>query len=553
MSTNRDQPNNGNELLDFLHEDTMWCANLLNEVKKSISSTNAFLTFKVNEQCHVISSDAENGLMSYPFDDSIEQYAFNGHLVYELENIHSYTQFKNNPLVLNAASSHYFAGVPIHLPHEGRVGVVSITRNNNGALNDDEKSSLKYYASLVADRLKLINLEDMYERNLIHNEEIEKLKNNFLSSISHEIRTPLSAIIGLSNILQSDTSISKDDFKHHVNTLKDTSSQLLFLVNQVLDYNLLESGQVKMDKLPFRLDKICDAIKSTLSNKALKKRISLIIRVDKDVPIHLIGDEYKLEQILLYLCDNAIKYTEKGKVELYIKLDNISGKKCIINFKVEDTGIGIPAKDIPTIFSAFKKVNTSINAYIEEGGTGLSLAITKKLVQTLGSDIKLKSKTGHGSIFYFSLPFEISKPIEDKQQDHTENQQIKKLPLENKSVLLVEDNTVNAMIFNKFLKKWGAKVTLAENGKVACDTVLEAPSDFHIVLMDIQMPVMNGLDATRKIREVISADTLPIIAVTASILQDSLTISKEAGMNDCITKPFVPDDLLQKMTRLLSE
>lgn len=523
-----------------------WGNQYLTLVRALLEADDAFFSFYDGGKMFTKSISTDRWL-EWPIESSFCQYTLQSDEVFEINDISSYTQFKDHPLIQEPWSAKSYAGISIAYANSEKIATLFITKRNSRDINLDEKNHLLRFASLLEEKVQHTYLQYNQEDAAIHNAALDKARNLFLSSMSHEVRTPLNAIIGISNLLLTDQ--SGKDHQSHFNDLQGAANNLLFLVNQIFDFNLLESGSVKPDAFEFRLDDICKYLNQVLDNKSKSKKIVFKIEKDPKISEFLIGDMYKLRQVLLYLCDNGIKYTQIGQVILNINQIKRTGNKCLIKFSIEDTGIGIRKTEIKHIFSAFNRVN-KIGEYKQFDGAGLGLAITRKLLQVMGTDIEVQSEIGKGSTFSFSLPFSISTSIKEVKEKKEHNSL---MPLNDRLILLVEDNLVNAMIAKKFLTKWGASVSHVLNGRDAVDQIAQNNIHYDLVLMDIQMPVMNGLEACKIIRNElnISKEQLPIISVTASILQDSLTLSIDAGMNDSITKPFVPEELLQKILNLM--
>lgn len=368
-------------------------------------------------------------------------------------------------------------------------------------------------------------------------------KTNFLSTMSHEIRTPMNAVIGLTNLLIQEG--PREDQLENLNILKFSGENLLVLINDILDFNKIEAGRVEFEEIDFSLKTVANTIKEALGVKAKEKGIGLRIYMDSSLPEVVAGDPTRLSQILNNLIGNAVKFTEKGKVTVDIALQKEEDDTICIDFEVQDTGIGIPPDKIASVFESFTQSNSTITR--KYGGTGLGLSITRKLVELQGSSIKLESEEGVGSTFSFYLKFKKS------QRNSIEEHVSKELPLVESllgvKVLLVEDNKVNQMVATKFLGYWGIETDLAETGLQATEMVLE--KDYDLILMDLHMPVMDGYTATKIIRayEDEKYKKLPIMALTASVLQPSRSGVEEAGMTDFVSKPFKPEELNRKIAQ----
>ena len=369
------------------------------------------------------------------------------------------------------------------------------------------------------------------------------VKAQFLSSMSHEIRTPMNAVIGLIYLmLQEDP---RPDQKAHLETLKFSAENLLELINDILDFSKIEAGKIEINAIDFSLEEIIKNINHGFGTRAAEKGIGLSLNYDERLPSMLIGDPLRLSQIMNNLINNAIKFTDEGGIDITIKMKEERNSEVDIFFSVEDTGIGIPSDKLKTIFEDFSQVD---NANLRQG-TGLGLSITKELLKLQNSQIEVESTFGEGSVFYFTLTFKKSYIREEKLDSaliHDCNTSCKNNSLEGMRILLVEDNKINQKVTKKFLTKWGVETTIADNGQIALDCV--QINDYDLVLMDMQMPVMNGIEATKAIRALGGKfDKLPIIALTASAVLDMKRNAIKAGLNGFITKPFTPDILYAKI------
>jgi len=370
------------------------------------------------------------------------------------------------------------------------------------------------------------------------------VKAQFLSSMSHEIRTPMNAVIGLIYLmLQEDP---RPDQKAHLETLKFSAENLLELINDILDFSKIEAGKIEINAIDFSLEEIIKNINHGFGTRAAEKGIGLSLNYDERLPSMLIGDPLRLSQIMNNLINNAIKFTDEGGVDITIKMKEERNSEVDIFFSVEDSGIGIPSDKLKTIFEDFSQVD---NANLRQG-TGLGLSITKELLKLQNSNIEVKSNFGEGSVFYFTLTFKKSYIKEKLENSLLHNNTIisKNNSLTGMKILLVEDNKINQKVTKKFLTKWGVDTTIADNGQIALDFV--QMNEYDLVLMDMQMPVMNGIEATKSIRDLGGEyEKLPIIALTASAVLDMKRTAIKAGLNGFITKPFTPDILYAKISQ----
>ena len=366
-------------------------------------------------------------------------------------------------------------------------------------------------------------------------EESGRIKQEFLSVVSHEIRTPLNGIIGMSNLLQK-TQLSPQQ-SDYLNTIQISSENLSLIINSILDFSKIESGLLNIQAIPFNLKKILQNIINSNEFKAEQKGLGLFLKLDPKIDSHLIGDGIRLSQVLLNLISNAIKFTISGKIELEIRLVSKMNNALVLEFIVEDTGKGIPDKMQKIIFESFTQEDSSLGR--KYGGTGLGLSISQKLVSLMGGELKLTSQENVGTKVSFILGF----PINQEPTSLPENSTVSDSVLIGKKILLVEDNTMNQFFAQKLLEGWGIKVDIANNGKEGVE--MFGRKHYDCILMDIQMPEMDGIQATKIIRQ--ENKYIPIIALTALSVEEEADNFKSAGMNDFITKPFEAEYLKKKL------
>lgn len=375
-------------------------------------------------------------------------------------------------------------------------------------------------------------------------EDAVKYKQQFLANMSHEIRTPLNSILGFANVLlKTKLGVKQREFAQ---AIKTSGTSLNQLINDILDLARVDAGRMTFNKEPFEIRKSLKSLIYSFDLKIKEKNIELTKDYDSKIPLMLLGDSVRLNQIILNLLSNAIKFTHKGKIVLSVKLLNEDDENVTIGFAVADTGIGIPADKIDTIFNVFEQAESgTASSY---GGTGLGLAIVKQLIEGQGGSISLKSKLGEGSIFSFTLPFGKTKmnPEEETEIPKPDaDSEIKTL-----RVLVAEDVALNQLLIQIILSDFGFEHEIVSNGKMAIEKL--QTNTYDIILMDLQMPKMNGFEAAEYIRKTMKSK-IPIIALTANVITADITKCKEFGMNDYVSKPINENVLYNKIVELVKE
>lgn len=411
----------------------------------------------------------------------------------------------------------------------------------------NETGTLIKFVSVCTDLSKIKAYEQQLQKAKEKAEHLAESKENFLSTVSHELRTPLNAVIGLTHHLLQNK--PREDQQEDLNILKFSAENLLSLINDILDLSKIEAGKVKIENTAFNLKEIITSLKQSFQNQAESKGLSFKVFVNDNVPFALFGDSVRLIQILANLLSNAVKFTPKGSVQMYLQAKVLDNGYCELEVKVKDSGMGIAPDKLELIFDKFEQAIQNANE--NPGGTGLGLSITKQLIELQGGRISVESRLKQGTTFTFTIPYQVAQlhdlPKPGRISKPTTESDVSRL-----QVLLVEDNKINQAVAGKFLKNWNIPFSIAENGEEAVQKA--KASYFDLILMDLQMPVMNGYEATACIRQLKEHDysQTPIIAITAAGTSGIEQKVMAAGMTSMLLKPFKPEDLLDKIQQYCS-
>jgi len=381
-------------------------------------------------------------------------------------------------------------------------------------------------------------------------EEANKAKSEFMANMSHEIRTPLNAIMGLASILGRSVPLSGKQ-REFINTLQTSADSMLTLINDLLDISRIEARTIEFEKIPFDLEHIMEEIMSMMKNECREKGLELTMDTRCIQDRILEGDPARLRQVILNLCSNAIKYTESGSVHITVICQPVTKEGTQhISIAVADTGIGIPEDKRDVIFEKFVQGDMSVNR--KYGNTGLGLAITRTLAESMGGTITVESELGKGSTFTLSLELPVIKITQPDRFNHAADNNSPN-PAEDQKILIVEDYAPNALVAGSFLQEFGYRYDTVSTGRDAMNKVKEA--HYRAVLMDVQMPGMNGLETTQAIRtyeKLLGKEHLHIIGVTAHAMPGDRERCLDAGMDDYISKPFGPNELKKKLAEWVS-
>lgn len=403
---------------------------------------------------------------------------------------------------------------------------------------------------LNSDIGKRIRTEIVLNRFIVKAEQAKKREEQFLANMSHEIRTPMNAIIGMTNLILNTPLAPKQE--SYLKAIRQSSDNLMVIINEILDFSKINAGKIEFEKINFNLSDIFYGLYNTFKIKTDEKRIKLTPIIDESLPDTIIGDPGKLNQVLVNLVGNSVKFTEKGSIDMYCRLIEQKGNDLLIEFSVQDTGIGIPQNKLDTIFEDFAQAARDTSRKF--GGTGLGLSISKKIVELQGGTITVESKLGEGTTFSFRIWYKAGtekverneKPIQTRVQE-----------LHGIKILLVEDNEFNQVVAVDTLKSLIKNLTIdvASNGKVAIELLKDKSKHYDIILMDVQMPEMNGYETTKFIRKNngLGYTDVPVIAMTASATKPEIDSCFDSGMTDFISKPFDADILLIKISTLINK
>lgn len=446
------------------------------------------------------------------------------------------SEYAHHPCYKNFNLESYI-GAPIMVDGElyGTINFSSSEPHEND-FSENDIEFIRLLAGWAAATIERQNQEKQLLEQKNKAEIASQAKSEFLSNMSHEIRTPMNAVIGLTDLLLQEN--PKKEQLRKLTTLKFSADNLLSLINDILDYSKIESGNFQFEYIDFNLIELISNIKESISYKAVEKNLKLKLKTDSDIPDFFISDPVRITQIISNIISNAIKFTEKGKVEIEIELEDETEDKCSIYFQIKDTGIGIAPDKQKLIFERFQQASTDTTR--KYGGTGLGLSIVKGLLHKFNSEILIESELGKGTVFSFYL--NLKKSNKSELQTDGGNIVYSNKDLSNLKILIAEDNLTNQYVLASYLIKWNSDFDFANNGKIAIEMLQK--KNYGLIIMDLQMPVMDGYQATIEIKKMSPKySEIPIIALTASAQLDVKKKVIKIGMVDSVLKPFNPDKL----------
>lgn len=449
-------------------------------------------------------------------------------------------RYVNEPLnVQDGRVAMSLMAFPIHT-HNKVSGTISVVSFRKKAFTDYHRESITQLLGFLSVALQNAYTHEQVNLLKLRAEQSEKHEQQFLANMSHEIRTPMNAVLGMTNLLL-DTKLEDKQVKY-LSAISTSSKNLLVIINDILDLSKLEAGKMEIEKIPFRIRDVLNNVQDTSRYKSEEKGLAFEVNLSPDIPEVVKGDPTRLNQILTNLCSNAVKFTDKGRIS--ISVDKPADSH-FIRFRVQDSGIGIPEDKLHLLFGNFKQVDSS--TFRKYGGTGLGLAISKTLIELQGGKVEVKSILGEGSEFTVSIPYDAGNAEDVKSLEAPTKADYSGLT--GIRVLVAEDNEYNQIVVNDTLDSLikGVHIDIAENGLIALEMVQKG--NYDVVLMDAQMPEMDGLDATRAIRKLNdeSISKIPIIALTASVHKADIDKCLESGMDGFVPKPFTRDELLGTM------
>lgn len=493
----------------------------------------------IDENRQWFKSEIGLGVSEVPREITFCRYTILDSKMVEIQDTFLNERFKNDPNVVGGLKVRFYAGIPLTTPDGYNIGTICAIDHISKELNESQINVLSIVAKHVIYQLELItkNIELAGQKKIVQRAVLAK--DNFLANMSHEIRTPLNAIMGFTDLLrQTNLNTVQRDY---VDSMQIAQENLLLIVNDILDLSKIESGNLTIDAQPFHLKNTLKHIYDLLKVK-VPAAVEFNLFLDADMPEIVIGDQGRLNQILVNLIGNALKFTEDGDVTVSVKNVAETEDSYSLKFTIKDTGIGIPEKKLQHIFERFTQAEESTTRRF--GGTGLGLNIVKQLIELQNAEIQVKSKLGRGSEFFFVLVYKKATYIETVVQPLTEYN------LGKLNILLCEDNFLNQKLVKNVIQNFGFELDVAGNGEIGIDLLNK--NKYDLILMDLQMPVKDGYQTTQYIRNEMKSN-IPIIAMTAHSLIGEQERCFNEGMNAYVPKPFKQEALLEAIKTAMSK
>ncbi|MHC0447918.1 ATP-binding protein [Flavobacterium sp. 3-218] len=496
----------------------------------------AYISF-IDESRQWFKSEIGLGVSEVPREITFCRYTIMDSELVEIPDTLLSERFKDDPNVTGGFKIRFYAGVPLTTPDGYHIGVLCAADHMPKKLNESQRNALKIVARHVINTLELGTKNNELARQKKIAEQAVAAKENFLANMSHEIRTPLNAVIGFTELL-SGTRLDQEQ-RSFVQDVQTAGENLLLIVNDILDLSKIESGGLTLELQPFDLPKALRHVYDLLKVK-VTEGVEFNLYLDADLPVMIAGDQGRLNQILVNLAGNALKFTTEGEVTISVKKTGETADNYLIRFSVKDTGIGIPEEYLDTIFERFTQAEESTTRKF--GGTGLGLSIVKQLTELHDSEIEVKSREGRGSEFFFTIAYK-------KASNENVQAEIKPVnDLGKLSILLCEDNRLNQKLAQNVIEGFGFEIDTAENGDQGIEML--SNKKYDLVLMDLQMPVRDGYQTTEFIRREMN-NAIPIIAMTAHSLAGEQDRCFNAGMDGYVPKPFKQYELLEAIKTVI--
>ncbi|MEN2399183.1 ATP-binding protein [Flavobacterium sp. MC2016-06] len=479
------------------------------------------------------------GVSEVPREITFCQYTIMDYDMVEIPDTFLNERFKDDPNVVGGFKVRFYAGIPLTTPDGYNIGTLCAIDQVTKELNDNQRNALSIVAKHVMNLLELGLKHTELDTQKKIAERAILAKDSFLANMSHEIRTPLNAIIGFTDLL-AQTKLDTVQNKY-IDSVQIAGENLLLIINNILDLSKIESGNLTIESEPFNLKNTLKHVYNLLKIK-VPKEIEFNLFLDADMPETVIGDQGRLNQILVNLTGNALKFTQEGEVTISVKMVNETDDQYSLRFSVKDTGIGIKQEKIKTVFERFTQAEDSTTRRF--GGTGLGLNIVKQLVELQNAEIHVKSKEGYGSEFFFVLDYKKTNYIETTVASSVEENLFKL------KILVCEDNVLNQKLVKSVIHNFGFELDIADNGEIGID--LLSKNKYDLILMDLQMPVKDGYQTTQFIRNEMNS-TIPIIAMTAHSLVGEQERCYDVGMNAYVPKPFKQAVLLEAIRTVMNK